>query len=99
MNLETRIEKLEARQRAIEIENGPNCFQRADRDVDGTVISCERICFPSPSSLPSGMAGGIQAFAAMTREPYRREACHYVECEHRDTCRADGSPTSWARRQ
>lgn len=95
MTLQTRIEALEARQRKIEAGNEPNCFQHAEHDGDGSVFACERFCFPPPGTLPPGMLGGVQAFANMTREPFSRETCHYVECEHRPTCRADGSLTKW----
>lgn len=91
--LQSRLEALEARQRVIEVEDEPGCWQRADRDVDGNVVACERICFTHEPGLNS--LGG----ASMTREPFSRTTCHFSECDHRDTCRADGSPTGWGKRK
>lgn len=91
MNLETRIEKLEARHREREDAEASRYLQRANRDADGHVVACTRYGFP-PVSPDEGLAGMA---AAMTLELFHREACIYTGCEYRDTCRADGSPAVW----
>lgn len=95
MNLESRIEKLEARQREVAAEHEPGYWQRCDRDQGGTVIACERLVFPS---LPEqrGLTPG-EVMSRVRCEPFKRESCVYDGCEHRDTCRADGRPTSRGR--
>jgi hypothetical protein len=96
-SLQSRIEALEARQRAIEIENEPNCFQRADHGPDGTIIACERLVFP-PLPEQRGLTPG-EVMSRVQLEPFKRESCVYGGCEHRNTCRADGRPTSRGKRR
>lgn len=81
--------------KAAEAAAAPPYWQRADRDEDGNVIACERMVFPrNPPGLDT-LGPLAAAAAAMVREPFSRASCPYSECEHRDTCRADGSPTRW----
>lgn len=95
MNLETRIERLEARHREREAADAPPCWQHADRDEDGVVIACERMVFQrNPPGLDT-LGPLAAAAAAMVREPFTRSTCPYSECEHRADCRADGRVTSW----
>lgn len=95
MNLESRIEKLETRQREREATDAPRYLQRFDRDEGGNVIACERLVFQrNPPDLDT-LGPMAAATAAMVREPFTRSACHYSECEYRDSCRADGSLVKW----
>ncbi len=97
MNLESRIEKLETRHREREAADAPPQRQHADRAPDGCVIACERLVFPRNPPGVDTLGPLAAAAAAMVREPFSRTSCPYSECEHRDTCRADGRATSWGR--
>lgn len=78
--------------KAAEAAAAPLYLQHADRDGDGNVIACERLVFPRN---PPGLDTLGPMAAAMVREPFSRSTCPHTECEHRDTCRADGRATSW----
>lgn len=95
MTLQTRIEKLEARQRERAEAEAPPQRQHCDRAPDGAVIACETLTWPTiRQQREQGMTWG-DAMRLVQREPFSRSTCVYSECEHRARCGADGSPTSW----
>lgn len=95
MSIENRIAALEARQRERDEADAPRYLQHADRDNAGNVVACERMVFQrNPPGLDT-LGPLAAAAAAMVREPFNRSTCCYSECQHRDTCRADGKATSW----
>lgn len=100
MNLEARLAALEERHRERELANEPRRFQHADHDAEGHVVACEQLIFPHPKDTPGIHELGpmVAGFRAMRREPFNRETCPYTDCEKRETCRADGTLTSWGRR-
>lgn len=95
MNLSSRIAAIEARQHEREAADAPLYRQHADRDEGGNIVACERLIFQrNPPGLDT-LGPLAAAAAAMAREPFSRSTCCYSECEHRDTCRADGRATRW----
>lgn len=93
MSIENRIAALEARQRERDEADAPPQRQHADRAPDGGVIACEQLTWPTiRQQREQGM--GLSAMNHVQREPFRRDTCRYLDCEYRDTCRADGRATS-----
>lgn len=99
MNLESRITTLEQRHRAALAALAPISLQRCDRDEAGHVVACEALVFPrNPPGVDE--LGPMAAHArAMERQPFTRSTCDYSECQHRETCRADGRLTGWGRHE
>lgn len=93
MNLQTRLERLEARRREREAANEPRLLQRADRDAEGRVIACEQLVFPANPPDADTLGPMLAAMKSTVRVPFSRSTCSYSDCEHRDTCRADGRLT------
>lgn len=93
MSLEIRIEALERQADERAATAAPSYWQRADRDAAGHVVACEQMEFPRNPPDADTLGPMAAAMAAVVRRPFSRDACEYVECEHRDTCRADGRLT------
>lgn len=92
MNLESRIQKLEARMKAVEDDAAPLVYVRRLIDSTGTVTKCWLIEVPQPCDM-AGFA------AAMGAKPeYRsREGCDLAdECESSHRCRAGTYPQAEA---
>lgn len=95
MNLQSRIERLETHRREREAIGEPRRFQHADHDAEGCVVACEQFVFPVDPPDADTLGPVAASFKAMRRVPFSRSTCCYTDCDKRDTCRADGSPTSW----
>lgn len=95
MNLETRIEMLEARQCEREAASEPRRLQRADYDAGGHVVACEQFVFPRNPPDVETLGPMLAGMLAMVREPNSRDTCPYGDCEKRVNCCADGRPTNW----
>lgn len=95
MNLESRIEKLETRHHERAVADTPPQRLRANRDADGNVTACELLTWPTIKRQREQGMTWADAMLSVQSEPLDRASCLYRDCEHRSTCRADGSPTKW----
>lgn len=95
MSIQSRIERLEAKQRNRGGIDSPLTFLWARYDAAGYVIQCEARTVPLNPPNQDTLGPILAGMAVMVREANARDTCAHTDCGKRDICRADGSLTEW----